>query len=49
MWVITRYTEKSIKIFEFDTEKEAREALSEMHGYSILTEVIFYNNPCLAI
>lgn len=43
------YTEESIKIFEFDTEKEARNALRNMHGNMILTEVIYMNNPSLAL
>lgn len=46
MWVITMYTEESIKIFEFDTEKEARDALRKMHGKMILTQVIYFNDPC---
>jgi hypothetical protein len=43
------YRKKVLNIFEFDTEKEARDALNEMHGNTILTEVIYNNNPCLAI
>jgi hypothetical protein len=46
MWVITLHTEENIQFFEFSTEKEAREALQEMGGNLILTEVIYFNDPC---
>lgn len=44
MWVITRYVDSDITMFEFETEKEAREALKNMKGYKILTEVIYFND-----
>jgi len=31
-------------MFEFDTEKEAREGLKKFQGCKILTEVIYYND-----
>ncbi|WP_338448876.1 hypothetical protein R4Z09_22045 [Niallia oryzisoli] len=44
MWVITAYQEEETKIYEFKTEKEAKEAFKSIQGYKILTEVIsFYN------
>ncbi|WP_191090574.1 hypothetical protein [Niallia endozanthoxylica] len=44
MWVITAYVGEETKIYEFKTEKEAKEALKSIKGYTILTEVIsFYN------
>ncbi|HEY9576776.1 MAG TPA: hypothetical protein VIR64_03795 [Pseudobacillus sp.] len=47
MWVITVHSENSLKVFEFDTEKEARGAFREIPGYKILTEVIYFNDYCL--
>lgn len=46
MWVITLHSEESIKIFEFSTEREARDAMLDMGGNLILTEVIYFNDPC---
>ncbi|WML42422.1 hypothetical protein [Neobacillus sp. PS3-40] len=46
MWIITRYIDSNISMFEFETEKEAREALKKIEGYKILTEVIYFNDPC---
>lgn len=45
MWIITRYIDSNISMFEFETEKEAREAMEKMEGYKILTEVIYFNDP----
>ena len=36
----------NISMFEFETEKEAREALKNLEGYKILTEVIYFSDPC---
>jgi hypothetical protein len=47
MWVITRYIDSNITMFEFETEKEAREALKNIDGHKILTEVIYFDDPCL--
>jgi hypothetical protein len=47
MWIITRYIDSTITMFEFETEKEAREALKKMDGCTILTEMIDSNHPCL--
>lgn len=40
MWVVTSYVDSEPKVFEFKTEKEAREALKDIDGYKILTEII---------
>lgn len=45
MWVITRYLDSNISMFEYEKEEEAREALKNMKGYTILTEVIYFNDP----
>jgi len=47
MWVITMYTQNNVKMFEFATEREARDALRNMEGKLILTEVIYFNDPVL--
>ena len=46
MWVITLYQDKDIKMFEFDTETEARETFKDMVGVKFLTEEIIINAPC---
>jgi hypothetical protein len=30
-------------MYEFDTEKEAKEAYEKIRGYKILTEMVFYD------
>ena len=47
VWVITVHSENNLRVFEFDTEKEARGAFHEIPGYKILTEVIYFNDYCL--
>ncbi|MFK2824463.1 hypothetical protein QYG89_01960 [Bacillus sp. B190/17] len=46
MWVITAYSRSNVKMFEFDTEKEAKGALEKIQGYKILTEVVYFNDDC---
>lgn len=49
MWVITVYLKDKTTMFEFRTENEAREALKNIHGFKILTEVINYHYPSHAL
>lgn len=50
MWVITVYSpENSTAMFEFDNEKEAREAFGKMKGRKILSEVVYFNDPQFAL
>jgi hypothetical protein len=50
MWIITVYSnEKGITMYEFDIEKEAREALKDVKGYKILSEIIYLNEPTPAL
>ena len=50
MWIITVYSKGNhTTMFEFDTEEEAREVFEKLQGCKILTEVVCFNNPCLAI
>ncbi|MFC5587469.1 hypothetical protein ACFPRA_00920 [Sporosarcina soli] len=41
MWVITLYTDVSIKMFEFDTEKEAQEVYNTLEGNKYLSQIIY--------
>ncbi len=47
MWVITLYSEENTAMFEFDTEKEAREAFKNIPGCKILSEIVYFNDHCL--
>jgi len=49
MWVITVYLKENLSMFEFNSEKEAKEAFKRIHGCKILTEVINYHNPSYAL
>ncbi|WP_191991930.1 hypothetical protein [Bacillus aerolatus] len=45
MWVITVYTgEGSIKMFEFEDEKEAKESIQKIKGSKILSHVVYFND-----
>lgn len=44
MWIITAHLKNSIKMFEFETEKEAKEVYERIKGCKILTEVIYFND-----
>ncbi|NHC41593.1 hypothetical protein G6549_16685 [Bacillus sp. MM2020_1] len=45
MWVMTIYSKgNEITMFEFNTEKEAREAFKKVRGCKILSEVIYFND-----
>ena len=45
MWVITVYTkDNSIKMFEFDNEKEAKEFIQKQNGCKILSHVVYFND-----
>ncbi|MGG1676685.1 hypothetical protein ACIFOT_13180 [Neobacillus sp. NRS-1170] len=48
MWIITLYSNGNTSMFEFTTEKEAREAFKNMKGCKILSEIIYFNDPCFA-
>jgi hypothetical protein len=50
VWVIIHYSKANMTMFEFDTEKEARETFKNIQGSSkILSEVIYFNDNCLPI
>jgi hypothetical protein len=50
MWVMTIYSKgNEITMFEFDTEKEAREAFKKVQGCKILSEVIYYNDDFISL
>jgi len=48
MWVITVYTNEGIKMFEFESEAEAKAMYKGLSGSKVLSEVIYYNDPCFA-
>jgi hypothetical protein len=49
MWVMTIYSQgNEITMFEFNTEKEAREAFMKVPGCKILSEVIYFNDDSLS-
>lgn len=47
MWIVTVYSKNKITMFEFDTKKEAREALKTLPGYKIISEIIYFNDNFL--
>ncbi|AGK53338.1 MAG: hypothetical protein K0S25_2160 [Bacillus sp. (in: firmicutes)] len=49
MWVITVHSKEQTRMFEFDNEKEAREAFKEIKGCKILSEVVYFNDPCFQL
>ncbi|MGM0878587.1 MAG: hypothetical protein ACQEWV_28830 [Bacillota bacterium] len=46
MWVITIYSNSNMKMYEFSTEKEAREAFKTIKGSKFLSEIVYFNDPC---
>ncbi|MBI0576773.1 hypothetical protein IEC97_05340 [Neobacillus cucumis] len=45
MWILTVYSnENNISMYEFNAEKEAREALKNFKGCKILSEVVYDND-----
>lgn len=48
MWIITLYSKENTTMFEFDTEKEAREAFENIQGSKILSEVVYFNDHYVA-
>ena len=46
MWIITVYSKENTTLFEFDTEEEARNAFKKMTGNKILSEIVYFNDPC---
>jgi hypothetical protein len=45
MWIITVYLKgNNISMFEFNSEKEAKEAFKNVSGCKILSEVIYFND-----
>lgn len=44
MWVITVYSKEGTTMYEFTSEKEAREVMANINGCKILSEVIYFND-----
>jgi hypothetical protein len=49
MWVITVYSKEITTMFEFDTVEEAKKAFENIQGCKILSEVVYFNDPCFAL
>ncbi len=49
MWVITVHSKDQTTMYEFETECEAREAFKNIKGCKILSEVIYFNDPCFEL
>jgi hypothetical protein len=46
MWVITVYLKENTTMFEFDTEEEARNTFKKIPGNKIISEILYFNDPC---
>ncbi|MGM7724780.1 hypothetical protein [Metabacillus sp. Hm71] len=44
MWVITTFFNKKMTMYEFDTEKEAKEAFGKIKGDKFLSEIVYFND-----
>ncbi|WP_458415244.1 hypothetical protein ACNQFZ_11055 [Schinkia sp. CFF1] len=44
MWVVTLYLHDNVKMYEFETEEEAKEKFDKLQGCKILSEVIYYTD-----
>ncbi|WP_180994289.1 hypothetical protein [Bacillus sp. Marseille-P3661] len=42
MWIIVVYSSTGIKMFEFDSEVEARAKLETISGNKVLSEVVYH-------
>jgi hypothetical protein len=49
MWIITVYSKKKHTMYEFKTEKEARDAFQNIKGCKILSEIIYFNDKRFAL
>jgi hypothetical protein len=44
MWVITVFAKDQVKMFEFESEIEAKEKIANMSGNKILSQVVYFND-----
>ncbi|MBN8251362.1 hypothetical protein LZP85_08145 [Priestia flexa] len=49
MWIITVYAKDETRMFEYDTENQAREAFSKLKGCKVLSEVVYFNDARLRL
>ncbi|WP_165932530.1 MULTISPECIES: hypothetical protein [Bacillaceae] len=50
MWVVTIYSSRNeMRMFEFESEQEARTVFEQEKGYKILSQVLYPSNPSLAL
>ncbi|KAA9016991.1 hypothetical protein [Niallia endozanthoxylica] len=43
MWVITVFAGQNVTMYEFESENEARERIQSLEGYTVLSNVVYYN------
>lgn len=41
MWVITVFLNESMKMYEYESEKEARQAIRNLKGNKFLSEIVY--------
>lgn len=44
MWVITLHSKSNVRMFEFESEKGAKEVFERLQGCKILSQVIYFND-----
>lgn len=49
MWVITVFSNGACIMYEFNTEKEARESFKNIQGCKYLTEIVYDNDHCSSL
>jgi hypothetical protein len=47
VWVITVHGKESFRMYEFESEREAKELFDTVQGCKILSQVIYFNDPIL--
>ncbi|MEH7076867.1 hypothetical protein [Neobacillus drentensis] len=48
MWIITVHSMDDVKMFEFNTQEEAKASYERIQGSKFLTEVIYFNDFSIA-
>ncbi|WP_172794039.1 hypothetical protein [Sporosarcina sp. HYO08] len=44
MWVITLISKETVKMYEFDSEIEAKQVFEKATGTKYLSQIIYYND-----
>lgn len=49
MWIIIHYSKAKVTMYEFETEREARETYENIQGSNkVLSEIIYFNDNNLS-